>query len=107
LVNAAVRISTARLSKSLDEVTSSVKSNTAESSAWGSGLVKSNVTRILVVDGNGDELALFQVVERIGPFGLFKRRRFALGSGEEVVRSGAGYVVVATGETLLPVGEAE
>lgn len=69
--------------------------------------MKSNVTRILVVDGNGDELTLFEVVEGVGPFRLFNRTRFALGSGEEVVRSGRGYVVVATGEKLLPVGEAE
>ncbi len=62
--------------------------------------MKSKVIQIPVVDGNGDELTLFEVRERGGFFGLWPRKRLALGSGETVHKHGDGYIVVATGEKL-------
>jgi hypothetical protein len=67
--------------------------------------VKSNVKAIPVVDGNGDQLTLFEVCERGALFGLLSRRRLALGSGEAVVKRGRDYVVEATGERLRPIEE--
>ncbi len=68
--------------------------------------MKSRVKTISVVDGNGDQLTLFEVRERGALFGLFSRRRLALGSGEAVVKAGRDYVVAATGERLQPIEEA-
>jgi hypothetical protein len=63
--------------------------------------VKSRVKAILVMDGNGDELTLYEVRGRGALFGLLPSSRFVLGSGEAVVKSGNGYAVVATGEKLM------
>ena len=65
--------------------------------------MKSRISKIPVVDGNGDELTLFEVRERGGLFGLLPRKRLVLGSGEGVAKARNGYVVVATGEKLTPV----
>ena len=65
--------------------------------------MKSRVKTIPVVDGNGDELTLYEVRERGTLFGLLPRRRLVLGSGEAVVKTGNGFVVVATGEELVRV----
>jgi len=62
--------------------------------------VKSRVKAIPVVDGNGDELTLYEVRERGGLFGLLPRSRYVLGSGEAVVKTRHGFVVAATGEVL-------
>ena len=67
--------------------------------------MKSRVKAIPVVDGNGDELTLYEVRERGAFFGLVPRRRLVLGSGEAVVKSARGFVVVATGEELAPIGK--
>jgi hypothetical protein len=56
---------------------------------------------IPVVDRNGDQLILYEIVERRAFFGLIKRRRFALCAGERVQQlSGGTFVVVGTGEAL-------
>ena len=65
--------------------------------------MKSKVKTIPVVDGNGDELTLFEVRQGGAFFGLLPRKRLVLGSGEAVARARSGYVVVATGEKLTPV----
>ena len=65
--------------------------------------MKSKVKTIPVVDGNGDELTLFEVRRGGAFFGLLPRKRLVLGSGEAVARARGGYVVVATGEKLTPV----
>ena len=62
--------------------------------------MKSKVTAIPVVDGNGDELTLYEVRERGALFGLLTRKRLALASGEAVVKTAGGYMVVATREQL-------
>ena len=69
----------------------------------GSGPLKSRVKRIPVVDGNGDELTLYEVSERGSLFGLLPRSRLVLGSGEVVAKTSDGFVVVATGEELMRV----
>jgi hypothetical protein len=62
--------------------------------------VTSRVRAIPVVDGNGDELTLYEVREGWGWFGLLPRSRYVLGSGEAVGKTRGGFVVAATGEEL-------
>jgi len=57
------------------------------------------------VDGNGDQLTLYEISERGAFFGFFRRKRLVLGTGEAVARSPDGYIVLATGERLAPVGD--
>ena len=66
----------------------------------GSGPLKSRVKTIPVIDGNGDELTLYEVQERGALFGLLRRTRLVLPSGEAVIKARDGFVVVATGEAL-------
>jgi hypothetical protein len=67
----------------------------------GSGLV-SYVRSILVRDGRGDQVTLYEFLDRRF---LRKVRRMKLDSGELVeIRDGA-LVVVATGERLVPISE--
>ena len=67
--------------------------------------MKSRVKAIPVVDGNGDELTLYEVQERGALFGLLPRSRLVLGSGEVVAKTRDGFVVAATGELLTRVGK--
>ena len=55
---------------------------------------------IAVVDGNGDELTLFEIRDRASLFGLLAKSRFQLCTDEPVEKNGRGYVVPSTGEKL-------
>jgi len=60
---------------------------------------------IPVIDGNGDQLFVYEIRRRLGPFGLRARRRHELCTGEAVVLlDDHSLVVVATGERLLRIG---
>lgn len=69
------------------------------SASGGAGSVNSHFKTISVLDGNGDELSLYEFLEP-SLFGLVRKRRFHLCTGELVTRSGDGFVVVSTGEHL-------
>lgn len=60
------------------------------------------VRKILVKDGNGDSITLYEVTQR-----RFLRtvRRLKLDSGELVKPVGDQFIVVATGETLVPIDD--
>jgi hypothetical protein len=78
----------------------SINSGVAESSAKGGGPVTSHFRKIPVVDGNGDQLTLYEFRERALLFGLFAITRLELCTGELVQRAGRGYVISSTGEKL-------
>lgn len=59
---------------------------------------------IPVVDGNGDQLTLYEFRERGPLFGLVSKKRYSLGTGEAVEERAGVYIVAATGEILTPVG---
>lgn len=65
----------------------------------------SHFREIAVVDGNGDELTLYEVRDGASMFGLLPRKRFQLGTGEHFERRGRGFVVPSTGEKLTRVKE--
>jgi hypothetical protein len=58
------------------------------------------VRRILVRDGNGDDVVLYEFQDRRF---LRKARKLKLDTGEIVKRDGAAFVVPATGEKLVPI----
>jgi len=62
--------------------------------------VTSQFREIAVVDGNGDELTLYEIRDGTRLFGLFARKRFQLGTGEAVEKAGRGFLVPSTGEKL-------
>ena len=62
--------------------------------------VNSHFRTISVLDGNGDELSLYEFLEPGRVFGMVRRRRYHLCTGELVAREGDGFVVVSTGERL-------
>lgn len=87
----------------LDEELTSVKSDTAESSAGERGPVTSHFKTIAVLDGNGDQLTLYEIRDRASLFGFVTRKRLELCTGEPVKAAAGGFVVVATGEKLTRV----
>ena len=63
--------------------------------------MSSHFHTIPVIDRNGDQLIVYEIVERRSLFGLIKKRRFALCAGERVEQlDGETFVVVGTGERL-------
>ena len=70
------------------------------SAAGGAESVNNHFRTISVLDGNGDELSLYEFFEPGGVFGLVRRRRYHLCTGEPVTREGDGFLVVSTGEHL-------
>lgn len=69
----------------------------------GTGFVNTHFRTISVLDGNGDKLSLYEFLEPGSFFGLVRRRRYHLCSGELVIKEGDGFVVVPTGEKLKQV----
>jgi hypothetical protein len=63
---------------------------------------------IPVIDGNGDQLFVYEIRKRLGLFGLRVRNRMELCTGEAVEAfDDEGFVVLRTGERLTRVvGEA-
>lgn len=55
---------------------------------------------IPVVDGNGDQLTLYEFRDRSSSFRLVPKKRFELCTGEPVRKERDGFVVEATGEKL-------
>lgn len=66
----------------------------------GAESVNSHFRTISVLDGNGDQLSLYEFLEPGSVFGLVRRRRYHLCTGELVTKEGDGFVVVSTGEHL-------
>ena len=65
----------------------------------------SHFRTIPVMDGNGDQLFVYEIRKRLGLFGLRARNRMELCTGEAVVLSeDEEFVVVRTGEKLTRVG---
>jgi len=62
--------------------------------------VNTHFRTIPVLDGNGDQLSLYEFLEPGSLFGLVRRRRYHLCTGELVIKEGDGFIVVSTGETL-------
>lgn len=58
---------------------------------------------VTVLDGNGDELTLYEMNDGRWLFGLLVRKRYALSAGERVERRGKHFIVVETGEVLTRV----
>ena len=59
---------------------------------------------IPVIDRNGDQLIVYEIVERRAFFGLLARKRFALSAGERVQQiDERTFVVAGTGELLTRV----
>lgn len=87
----------------LDEKLTSVRFLRAESSALGSGPVSNHFRTIPVLDGNGDQLTLYELNGRSWLFGLIVRKRYVLCTGEPVERRGSHFIVAHTGEKLIPV----
>ena len=63
----------------------------------------SHFKTIAVLDGNGDQLTLYEIRDRASRFGLWTRKRLELCTGEPVKATSGGFVVVATGEKLTRV----
>jgi hypothetical protein len=59
---------------------------------------------IPVLDGNGDQLILYEFRERAF-FGLWVRKRYELCTGEPLQKVGNGFVVSTTGEKLTRIRE--
>lgn len=58
-------------------------------------------TTIPVRDERGDQLTLYEIRERMGPFRIFVRKRLTLCTGETVRSLGRGrFVIDDTGEQL-------
>lgn len=62
--------------------------------------MNSHFRTISVLDGNGDQLSLYEFLETGFLFGLVRRRRYHLCTGELVVKKGDCFMVVSTGEKL-------
>jgi hypothetical protein len=62
----------------------------------------SDFKAIPVLDGNGDQLVLYEFRDKTF-FGLVVRRRYELGTGEPLKKVGNGFVVTTTGEKLTRV----
>jgi hypothetical protein len=63
--------------------------------------VGSHFRTIPVIDGHGDQLFVYLIRKRLGPFGLRVRDRLELCTGEAVTQLDEdSFVVVGTGETL-------
>jgi hypothetical protein len=62
--------------------------------------LNSHFRTIPVLDGNGDQLSLYEFLEPGSLFGLVRRKRYHLCTGELVIKEGDGFVVVSTGEHL-------
>jgi hypothetical protein len=62
--------------------------------------VSSPLKTIAVLDGNGDQLTLYEINDRRWLFGLFVQKRYVLCTGERVERRGKHFVVADTGESL-------
>jgi len=72
--------------------------------AKGKRTVGTHFRTIPVIDGNGDQLFVYEIRKRIGPFGLRARGRLELCTGEAVEAcDGHGFVVTRTGEKLTRV----
>lgn len=54
------------------------------------------------MDANGDQLSLYEFLQP-SLFGLVRKSRYQLCTGEPVMREGDGFVVVSTGEHLRKV----
>lgn len=52
------------------------------------------------MDGNGDELSLYEFLEPGRVFGMVRRKRYHLCTGELVTKEGDGFLVISTGEHL-------
>jgi hypothetical protein len=66
--------------------------------------VGTHFTAIPVVDGNGDQLIVYEIRKRLGLFGLRVRNHMELCTGEAVEAfDGDGFVVLRTGEKLTRV----
>ena len=66
--------------------------------------MSSHFHTIPVIDGNGDQLIVYEIVERRSLFGLIARKRFSLCAGERVQQlDRQNFLVVATGERLTRV----
>lgn len=64
----------------------------------------SHFRTIPVIDGNGDQLFVYEIRKRLGLFGLRARNRMELCTGEVVVLADdEQFVVVRTGEKLIRV----
>lgn len=64
----------------------------------------SHFRAIPVTDRNGDELIVYETVERMGIFGFAAKKRLSLCTGESVERIDEdSFVVTATGERLIRV----
>jgi hypothetical protein len=88
----------------LDALLSFVKFRGAESSAGGADPLSSQFHTVPVTDRNGDQLLVYEIVERSRLFGLIRRRRFALCTGERVQRiDQSTFVIIGTGERLTRV----
>lgn len=62
--------------------------------------MSSHYRTIPVLDGNGDQLSLYEFLEPASFFGLVRKKRYHLCTGELVRKQGDGFVVVSTGERL-------
>ena len=60
---------------------------------------------IFVVDGNGDQVMLYEFHDRNSSFRLMPKKRFELCTGEPVRKEGDGFIVETTGEKLTPVSD--
>lgn len=63
----------------------------------------SHFRSIPVLDGNGDQLSLYEFSDPPSFFGLIRKRRYHLCTAELVKKQGDGFVVVSTGEMLTRV----
>jgi hypothetical protein len=67
----------------------------------GSGLVSNHFKTIPVRDERGDQLTLYEIRDRAGPFRMFVRKRLTLCTGEAVRSLGRGrFIIEGTGEQL-------
>jgi hypothetical protein len=89
--------------KRVDAILPGVKCSRAESSATGGAdLLGHHFHTIPVIDRNGDELLVYEIIERRFFFGLIVKKRLALCAGERVEKlDDRTFVVVATGERLI------
>lgn len=56
-----------------------------------------------MLDGNGDQLTLYELDHRRWLFGLIVKKRYVLCTGEPVERRGKHFIVADTGEKLIRV----